>query len=68
MHSPVAELVTVIIALTAKEKGAPKGRVLRQALFGWALEISGCAECERDAITVPSQTRGGREAPSRWRG
>ena len=33
----VAEaLVTVTIALTAKEKGAPEGRVLRQALFGWA--------------------------------
>ena len=33
----VAEaLVTVTIALTAREKGAPEGRVLRQALFGWA--------------------------------
>src|ERR1035441_9983438 len=33
----VAEaLVTVTIALTAKAKGAPEGRVLRQALFGWA--------------------------------
>ena len=33
----VAEaLVTVTIALTAKEKGAPEGRALRQALFGWA--------------------------------
>jgi integrase len=33
----VAEaLVTVTIALTAKEKGSPEGRVLRQALFGWA--------------------------------
>src|SRR5271165_4263056 len=33
----VAEaLVTVTIALSAKEKGAPGGKVLRQALFGWA--------------------------------
>src|SRR5580692_5452151 len=33
----VAEaLVTVTIALSAKEKGAPEPRVLRQALFGWA--------------------------------
>ena len=33
----VAEaLVTVTVALTAKPKGAPEGRVLRQALFGWA--------------------------------
>lgn len=28
----------------------------------------GCAECERDAITAPFRTRGGREAPPRWRG
>jgi len=33
----VAEaLVTVTIALTAGERGAPEGQVLRQALFGWA--------------------------------
>ena len=33
----VAEaLVTVTIALTAKEPGAPDARVLRQALFAWA--------------------------------
>jgi len=33
----VAEaLVTVTTALTAKEKGAPEPRVLRQALFAWA--------------------------------
>ena len=33
----VAEaLVTVTVALAGKEKGAPEGRVLRQALFGWA--------------------------------
>jgi hypothetical protein len=33
----VAEaLVTVTVALTTKEKGAPEGRVLRQALFAWA--------------------------------
>ena len=33
----VAEaLVTVTIALTAKEKGAPEPRVLRRALFAWA--------------------------------
>ena len=33
----VAEaLVTVTIALTAKEPGAPDAKVLRQALFGWA--------------------------------
>ena len=33
----VAEaLVTVTIALTAKEKGAPEPRVLRLALFAWA--------------------------------
>ena len=33
----VAEaLVTVTIALTGKEKGAPEARVLRQALFAWA--------------------------------
>jgi len=34
----VAEaLVTVTIALTTKEPGAPEPRVLRQALFAWAL-------------------------------
>jgi integrase len=33
----VAEaLVTVTIALTSKEPGAPEGKVLRQALFAWA--------------------------------
>ena len=33
----VAEaLVTVTVALSAKEPGAPDARVLRQALFGWA--------------------------------
>jgi integrase len=33
----VAEaLVTVTIALTGKEPGAPEGKVLRQALFAWA--------------------------------
>ena len=33
----VAEaLVTVTVALTGKEKGAPEARVLRQALFAWA--------------------------------
>jgi len=33
----VAEaLVTVTVALTAKEPGAPDAKVLRQALFGWA--------------------------------
>ena len=33
----VAEaLVTVTIALTAKERGAPDAKVLRQALFAWA--------------------------------
>jgi integrase len=33
----VAEaLVTVTVALAAKEKGVPGGKVLRQALFGWA--------------------------------
>ena len=33
----VAEaLVTVTVALSAKEPGAPEGKVLRQALFGWA--------------------------------
>jgi integrase len=33
----VAEaLVTVTIALTGKDKGAPEPRVLRRALFGWA--------------------------------
>ena len=33
----VAEaLVTVTVALTAKEKGAPEPRVLRRALFAWA--------------------------------
>ena len=33
----VAEaLVTVTVALTAKEKGAPEARVLRRALFAWA--------------------------------
>ena len=35
-RSVAESLVTVTIALTAKEKGAPEGRVLRQALFGWA--------------------------------
>src|SRR6185437_8065412 len=33
----VAEaLVTVTVALTAREPGAPEGKVLRQALFSWA--------------------------------
>jgi len=33
----VAEaLVTVTLALTTMEKGVPEGKVLRQALFGWA--------------------------------
>jgi integrase len=33
----VAEaLVTVTVALSAKEPGAPEGKVLRQALFSWA--------------------------------
>jgi integrase len=33
----VAEaLVTVTVALTAKERGAPEARVLRRALFAWA--------------------------------
>ena len=33
----VAEaLVTVTIVLTTREPGAPEGKVLRQALFGWA--------------------------------
>ena len=33
----VAEaLVTVTVAHTAKEPGAPDGKVLRQALFAWA--------------------------------
>jgi hypothetical protein len=33
----VAEaLVTVTVALTAKERGAPESRVLRRALFAWA--------------------------------
>jgi integrase len=33
----VAEaLVTITIALSATEKGAPEGKVLRQALFAWA--------------------------------
>jgi hypothetical protein len=33
----VAEaLVTVTVALSAKEPGSPEGKVLRQALFGWA--------------------------------
>jgi|HubBroStandDraft_1064217.scaffolds.fasta_scaffold17667_2 integrase len=33
----VAEaLVTVTVALSAKEPGAPEGKVLRQALFAWA--------------------------------
>ena len=33
----VAEaLVTVTVALTTKEPGAPEAKVLRQALFGWA--------------------------------
>jgi integrase len=37
----VAEaLVTVTIALSAKEKGAPEPRVLRRALFAWAFNPS----------------------------
>ncbi len=33
----VAEaLVTVTVALSARERGEPQGKVLRQALFGWA--------------------------------
>jgi integrase len=35
-RSVAESLVTVTIALAGKEKGAPEGRVLRQALFGWA--------------------------------
>jgi hypothetical protein len=41
----VAEaLVTVTIALTARAKGAPEGRVLRQALFGWAFNPATCEQ------------------------
>jgi hypothetical protein len=34
--SVVEALVTVTIALSKKEPGAPEARVLRQALFAWA--------------------------------
>ena len=35
-RSVAGALVTVTIALTAREPGAPEGKVLRQALFAWA--------------------------------
>src|SRR5450756_1361857 len=35
-RSVAESLVTVTIALSAKEKAAPEPKVLRQALFGWA--------------------------------
>jgi integrase len=35
-RSVAESLVTVTIALSTREKGAPEPRVLRQALFGWA--------------------------------
>src|SRR5580693_1263904 len=35
-RSVAESLVTVTVALTAKEKGAPEPRVLRRALFAWA--------------------------------
>ena len=35
-RSVAESLVTVTVALTAKEKGAPEARVLRRALFAWA--------------------------------
>jgi integrase/predicted DNA-binding transcriptional regulator AlpA len=39
----VAEaLVTVTIALSAKDKGAPEPRVLRRALFAWAFNPATC--------------------------
>src|ERR1017187_1746453 len=45
----VAEaLVTVTIALTAKERGVPEPRVLRQALFGWAFNPA-----TRDQVPPP---------------
>ena len=45
----VAEaLVTVTIALTAKERGAPEPSVLRRALFGWAFNPA-----TRDQVPPP---------------
>src|ERR1039457_4845363 len=41
-------LVTVTIALTAKERGVPEPRVLRQALFGWAFNPA-----TRDPVPPP---------------
>jgi hypothetical protein len=37
----VAEaLVTVTVVLTARERGAPEGKVLRAALFAWAFNLA----------------------------
>src|SRR5450755_2321181 len=45
----VAEaLVTVTVALAAKERGAPEPKVLRQALFGWAFNPA-----TRDQVPPP---------------
>jgi integrase len=47
-RSAAEALVTVTIALTAKERGAPEPRVLRQALFGWAFNPA-----TRDQVPPP---------------
>ena len=50
----VAEaLVTVTIALTSKEPGAPEPKVLRQALFGWAFNPATRAKSRRRRSPPP---------------
>jgi len=55
----VAEaLVTVTVALSAKEPGAPEPKVLRQALFSWAFNPAtrdtSLSEKIADALDCPS--------------
>ena len=57
----VAEaLVTVTVALAAKEPGAPEPRVLRQALFSWAFNPA-----TRDITPPPGSRTAGGPAPCR---
>jgi hypothetical protein len=57
----VAEaLVTVIIALTAKEPGAPDAKVLRQALFSWAFNPA-TRQLDQPPETAPAPA--GQNAP-----
>ena len=64
----VAEaLVTVTIALTAKEKGAPEPRVLRRALFAWAFNPATRERTRRARSPSPSAGWPAPPCPSaRW--